>query len=99
MLVVHVYRGADLAALDLRYRSYHPERVVFRPGHQSRLSHHSVDFFFPAFAQDVCLCPMATLQVFESRTVSFRKMSLKIRCFFPSLGNTIQYALAQLLGG
>ena len=82
-------RGADLAALDLRYRSYLPEGVVFKPGHlskQSRPSHHSVDFFFPAFAQDVCLCPMATLRVYESRTVSFRKDESQNKVFLSFIG-------------
>jgi hypothetical protein len=82
-------RGADLAALDLRYRSYLPEGVVFKPGHlskQSRPSHHSVDFFFSAFAQDVCLCPMATLRVYESRTVSFRKDESQNKVFLSFIG-------------
>ena len=67
-------RGADLAALDLNNRRYIPEGVVFSPSHlskQSRPAHHGVEFFFPYFKDDILLCPVETLRVYEQRTFNF----------------------------
>ena len=50
LVLTHPCRGADLAALDLRSRSYVPEGVVFQSGNlskQSRPSHHGTSFFLP----------------------------------------------------
>ena len=71
-------RGADLAALDVNQRWYVPEGVVFLPSHlskQSRPSHHGVEFFFPYFKEDLVLCPVETLKVYEQKVSSFRKPS------------------------
>ena len=71
-------RGADLAALDVNQRRYVPEGVVILPSHlskQSRPSHHGVEFFFPYFKEDLVLCPVETLKVYEQKTSSFRKPS------------------------
>ena len=71
-------RGADLAALDVNQRQYVPEGVVILPSHlskQSRPSHHGVEFFFPYFKEDLVLCPVETLKVYEQKTSSFRKPS------------------------
>ena len=71
-------RDADLAALDLNNRRYIPEGVVFPPSHlskQSRPAHHGVDFFFTYFKDDILLCPVETLRVYEQRTFNFPSSS------------------------
>ena len=63
-------RGEDLAALELSNRKYIPEGAVFSPSHlskQSRPSHHGVEFFFPYFKDEILLCPVQTLKVYEQR--------------------------------
>ena len=70
-------RGADLAALDLRNRSYVPEEVVFQSCHlskQSRPSHQGTSFFFPSFEEDKRQCLVETLKVYEQRTALFRAL-------------------------
>ena len=67
-------QGAGLAELDLNNRSFIPEGVKFTLVHlskQSRPSHHSVNFFFPTFNGDDCLCLMETLKVYERKTAKF----------------------------
>ena len=79
-------RGADLAALDLDHRVFTPEGVVFQPVHlskQSRPTHHSVEFFFPAFNEDKRLCPVGTLTEYERRTKSSVQMG---RLFLSFIG-------------
>ena len=68
-------RGADLAALDLTNRKYIPEGVVFSPSHLSRPSHHGVEFFFHYFKDDIILCPVQTLKVYEQKTSTYRSPS------------------------
>ena len=82
-------RGADLAALDLRNRSYVPEGVVFQPYHlskQSRPSHHGTSFFFPSFDEDKRLCPVETLKIYEERTAFFHDSSGENRVFCSFIG-------------
>ena len=67
-------RDADLAALNLKNRSYVPEEVVFQAIHlskQSQSSHPQVDFFFLRFQSDPCLCPVECLRVYKQMTASF----------------------------
>ena len=81
-------RDADLAALDLRNRSYVPEGVAFQSCHlskQSRPSHHGTSFFFPSF-EDKRLCPAKTLKVYEERTALFRDSSGENRVFRSFMG-------------
>ena len=85
-------RGADLAALDLKHRSYVPKgvTVVFKPTHlskQSRPAYHSVEFFFPTFKEDNRLCPVDTLKAYEQRTERFRKVDMaKTKVFLSLIG-------------
>ena len=67
-----------MAALDLATRKYIPERVVFLPSHlskQSRPSHHGIEFIFPYFKDDIILCPVQTLKVYEHKTSTYRSHS------------------------
>ena len=78
LVFTHPCRGADLAALDFRNRSYVPEGVVFQSCHlskQSRPSHHGTSFFFPSFEEDKRLCPVETLKIYEERIALFRDSS------------------------
>ena len=48
--------------------------MVFSPSHlskQSRPAHHGVEFFFPYFKEDILLCPVETLRVYEEKTFNF----------------------------
>ena len=75
--------------MDLNNQFYSPEGVVFKPNHlskQSCPSHHNVDFFFPLFKEDKCLCPVETLKVYEDKTSSFRKNSEENRLFCSFIG-------------
>ena len=87
-------RGADLAALDLNNRSFCPESVLFAPSHlskQSRPSHSRVEFFFPAFKEDECLCPVAThLKHMSLKQRSSSRTKERIAYSVPLLVNTRQ---------
>ena len=82
-------QGADLAELDLNNRFFVPEEVKFTPVHllkQFRPSHHSVSFFFPTFQGDECLCPVATLKVYERKTAKFCTISGRNHLFRSFIG-------------
>ena len=82
-------RGSDLAALDLNNRSFCPEGVVFVPlrlSKQSWPSHSGVEFFFPAFIDEECLCPVATLKAYELKTKEFRQDKGENRLFRSFIG-------------
>jgi len=75
-------RGADLAELDLKNRSFIPKGVKFTPVHlskQSRPTYHGVSFFFPKFNDDKCLCPVETLKVYERKTLSYHNNTISGR--------------------
>ena len=51
---------------------------------QSRPSHHGVEVIFPYFKDDILLCPVQTLKVYEQKTSSFRSHleTNHLPCFF-----------------
>ena len=68
-------RSSDLCNLDIAHRRYVPEGVVFTPStlaKQSRPERELSEFFFPAFIGNAALCPMQTLQAYESMTKNLR---------------------------
>lgn len=68
-------RSADLVKLNVTEKRYTPEGVVFYPhalAKQSRQGKPITEFFSPSFRDDSCLCPVATLRVYEERTRSIR---------------------------
>ena len=97
--------AADLCNLDIQTRSYVTNGVIFRATHlsnQSRASKPLVDFFFPAFQEDVNICMVSTLRVYENRTLQFRNDGtgeMKSKLFSPGLGSTILCLVAPLLDG
>ena len=87
--LTHPCRGSNLAALDLNNRSFCPEGIVFIPTHlskQSRPSHSGIEFFFPAFIDEECLCPVATLKAYELKTKEFRQDKGENCLFFSFIG-------------
>ena len=68
-------RSSDLCHLDIPHRRYVSEGVVLTPtslAKQSRPERELSEFFFPAFTGDAALCPMHTLQAYESMTKNLR---------------------------
>ena len=62
--------SADLVKLDLRFRRFSPEGVIFQDAglaKQSRVGKPRAEFFFPAF-ENATLCPVMTLRAYERRT-------------------------------
>ena len=56
---------------------------------QSRSSKRRTDFFFPAFKEDLRVCPVETLKAYEDCTVEFRKLKSstpKTKLFFSWIG-------------
>jgi len=96
---------ADLSSLDIQWRSYQSEGVTFRPIHlvkQSRSSKQRTDFFFPAFKEDLKVCPVETLKAYEiipKKLGSLNLLLLKQSYSFLGLGNTTQWHHALLLDG
>ena len=74
LALIRPSRSANLAKLDLRFRQFTSEGVVFQEAglaKQSRTGKPRAEFFFPAFTDSV-LCPRATLPIYEGRTEAFR---------------------------
>ena len=68
-------QSADLAKLDLQFRSYSVEGVIFQPAalsKQSRQQKHGTAFFFLYFLTDELLCPVLTLKDYEARRKQLR---------------------------
>lgn len=80
MALVGANRSSELAALDLRFRTFSPEGVTFRlatltkkrnPGTPPR------ELFFGSFPADPDLCVQACLKEYEKRTQPFRRITMK----------------------
>ena len=67
-------RSSDLHALDLRFRQFTPEGVIFRiPGlTKTRRSGPPKEAFFAKFTDDEALCPVETLKVYKEKTTMLR---------------------------
>ena len=74
-------RSVDLLNLDIRFRSFIRDGVTFKAQHlakqarQARPSRPLADYFYPKYSQDLDICPVTTLQVYEARTLEFRDVS------------------------
>lgn len=82
-------RGADLVALYLNNRAFHPEGVVFNFSHlskQSRPSHCNVVFFFPSFQDDERLCPVEALKAYKAKTSQFHTKGTENHLFRSFIG-------------
>lgn len=71
MALTRSSRSADLAILDLTFRTYSLDGVTFLPSalsKQSRQQKPTAKFFFSSFSHDERLCPVLTLREYENRT-------------------------------
>ena len=71
-------RSVDLSNLDIRFRSFVTTGVIFKARHlakQSKPTKPLADFFYPKFTQDTDICPVTTLQAYETRTREFWNLS------------------------
>ena len=80
-------RSTDLVELDLRFRRFVPEGVVFQEvglAKQSRMGKPRAEFFFPAF-EETRLCPVAMILALTrpSRSADLVKLDLRFRRFVP----------------
>ena len=68
-------RSSDLTSLDLQFRRYIPEGVVFMPtklAKQSRPDKEVAEFFFTNFPYNTRLCPVITPWAYEVATSNIR---------------------------
>ena len=68
-------RSMDLSKLDIQHRTYTTGGLIFKAQNllkQSRPSKLLTDFFYPRFPEDTDVCPVATVQTYEQRTLQFR---------------------------
>ena len=75
MTLANTNRTPELQALDLRFRSYTPEGVLFRLVSLTKKSKTGAplkECFFTAFPQDSCLCVVQYLCKYEEATKKFR---------------------------
>ena len=89
MALTRPSRSADLSKLDMRFRTYTANGVIFQPTHlskQSRSSKPIREFFFPFYVADVDICPVRALQSYEERTLSFREKNTKSTLFLSWIG-------------
>ena len=65
-------RSSDLHTLDLKFRRYTPEGVIFTsPILTKARSGPSKESFYYRFIEDI-LCPVHTLKIYEQQTKSLR---------------------------
>ena len=75
MALTRPSRSADLAKLDLQFRSYSMEGVTFLPNtlsKQSKQQKHGMEFFFPCYPTEAILCPVLALKEYEGRIRQLR---------------------------
>ena len=76
MVLVEASRISELGALDIRYRVYKPEGVLFRLANltkKRKVGAPPKEVFFGAYPPDERLCVVETLKQYESRTKQYRK--------------------------
>ena len=98
-------RSADLAKLDLHFRSYSVECATFHPSalsKQSRQQKHGTEFF-PCFLTEDLLCPVLAFKEYENHTKQLRGMHTSLflsvtKPHKPVTSSTIARWLKILLG-
>jgi len=76
MALVDASRVSELHALDLRYRTYRPEGVLFQLptlGKKRVVGAPPKQIMFGAFPDDDCLCVVKCLRQYEAVTAQYRK--------------------------
>ena len=87
-------RSSDLTSLDLRFRRYIPEGVVFKPtklAKQSKPEKEITEFFFTSFPHNSRLCPVATLRAYEAATNNKRKANKETKHLLQLSSHTKQW--------
>ena len=77
MSLVEASMTSELQALDLRFRVFKPERVIFRlPSLMKKrvTGAPPKELFFASFPSNPKICPVSCLRVYERRTVQFQRM-------------------------
>ena len=79
MVLVEASRTSELGALDIRYRVYKPEAVLFRLANLTKKeeSWSPLNEFFGVYPPDKRLCVVETLKQYESHTKQYREKVLK----------------------
>ena len=76
MALVAASRTSELQALDLRFRVFKPEGVLFKLASltkKRKVGAPLKECFFGAFKEDGCLCVVECLREYERRPLEFRK--------------------------
>ena len=77
MALVSANRTSELHALDLRFRSYSPDGVLFRLASltkKRKVGAPPKECFFASFPHDSRLCVVQCLQVYEEVTKKYRDL-------------------------
>ena len=72
---------SELHALDLRFRAFNPESVLFKLSSltkKRKVEASLKECFFDAFKEDGCLCIMECMREYEKRTLEFRNQCPKV---------------------
>ena len=75
MALISANRTSELHALDLRFRSYTPDGVLFKLASltkKRKVGAPLKDCFFASFPQDECLCVVQCLCKYEETTRKYR---------------------------
>ena len=74
MALVSANRTSELQALDLHFRSYSPDGVLFRLASLTKNRNLPKECFFASFPHDSRLCVVQCLQVYEEVTKKYRDL-------------------------
>lgn len=87
LALTNASRSSDIYALDLDYRQFTPEGILFRIPSltKTRRSGPPKEAFFTSFEEDPGLCPVATLRTYEGATEKWRSPDMKPNLLFLSL--------------
>ena len=81
MSLVEASRTSELQALDLRFRVFKPEGVIFRLPSLTKKRITGAppkELFFASFPSNPKICPVSCLRSYEKRTVQFRQMDQSV---------------------
>ena len=81
MSLVEASRTSELQALDLRFRVFKPEGVIFRLPSLTKKRVTGAPpkkLFFASFPSNPKVCPVSCLRVYERRTMQFRQMDQSV---------------------
>ena len=83
MALVQASRSSELQALDVRFRIYRPDGVVFTPPSLTKkrnVGSPAKELFFGAYSADRRLCVVQCLRQYEQATLKFRTSYFAENC-------------------